>query len=284
MKGSQALAIPLESYFGKWSFTTDKVGSTSHQSILKLTDFLLDLQDKRQLLFELDAGRLLADLDNGLFFDSNIPEGYGAGSSGALCAAVYHHYGTPPLETNLPQLKKILAQIEGFFHGASSGMDPLVSYLRQPVLIQPEGNISAIRDIQRLSNHRFFLIDTAISRRTAPLVNWFLDQCTDTYFEKRCIAELAPLADDAIHCYLNADIERMEDALFDLCHQISFFQFRYLEKLIPEAWREAWLEGLSSDDFKLKLCGAGGGGFLLGITKTGADIKAEMIMTNAIMI
>lgn len=278
------MAVPLAAYYGQWNFTIDKANNTSHQNLLKLTDFLLDLQEKRQLLFELEAGRLLADLDKGLFFDSNIQEGYGAGSSGALCAAVYTQYSTQPLETNLPLLKKILAQIEGFFHGASSGLDPLVSYLRQPVLIQPEGNISAVRDIKPLINHRFFLLDTGITRRTAPLVNWFLDQCTDAYFEKRCIAELTPLADDAIHCYLNADLDKMEDALFDLCHQISFFQFRYLEKLIPEAWRKAWLEGLSSDNFKLKLCGAGGGGFLLGIKKNSLLVPEASFLNKAILI
>ena len=37
--------------------------------------------------------------------------------------------------------------------------------------------------------------------------------------------------------------------------------------MILDAFKEVWLDGLSSDHFKLKICGAGGGGFLLGISK-----------------
>lgn len=284
MKGSQALAIPLPAFSGCWKFTADKNGNASHQHILQLKDYLLDLQEKGQLLFEIAADQFESDLENGLYFDSNIPEGYGAGSSGALCAAIYAQYAVAPLATSLPQLKKILAQIEGYFHGASSGLDPLVSYLRQPVLIQPDGNLSTVANIPAMANYRFFLLDTGIPRRTAPLVNWFLDQCTDTYFEKRCIAELAPLTDDAIHCYLNAGAPKMEDHLFDLCHQISFFQYRYFEKLIPEAWRPTWLEGLGSNHFKLKLCGAGGGGFLLGIQKIASVNTGMSLIKKAIVI
>ena len=36
--------------------------------------------------------------------------------------------------------------------------------------------------------------------------------------------------------------------------------------MILEKFKNIWLEGLSSSNFKLKICGAGGGGFLLGIS------------------
>jgi mevalonate kinase len=36
--------------------------------------------------------------------------------------------------------------------------------------------------------------------------------------------------------------------------------------MIPENMKPVWQEGLNRDDFKLKLCGSGGGGFLLGIS------------------
>jgi mevalonate kinase len=34
---------------------------------------------------------------------------------------------------------------------------------------------------------------------------------------------------------------------------------------VPEKWHALWQQGLDSKQFYLKLCGAGGGGFLLGI-------------------
>ena len=36
--------------------------------------------------------------------------------------------------------------------------------------------------------------------------------------------------------------------------------------MIPTDFRAIWLDGLANNLFKLKLCGAGGGGFLLGMT------------------
>ena len=37
--------------------------------------------------------------------------------------------------------------------------------------------------------------------------------------------------------------------------------------MIPEKYEKYWQKGLQGEDFKLKLCGSGGGGFLLGIAK-----------------
>ena len=54
--------------------------------------------------------------------------------------------------------------------------------------------------------------------------------------------------------------------LFERIHEIGYFQFKYFLEMIPADFRTIWLDALASDFFKLKLCGAGGGGFLLGMT------------------
>ena len=36
--------------------------------------------------------------------------------------------------------------------------------------------------------------------------------------------------------------------------------------MIPKLYREIWKKGLEDKTYFLKLCGAGGGGFLMGIT------------------
>ena len=59
-------------------------------------------------------------------------------------------------------------------------------------------------------------------------------------------------------------------------HRIGGFQLRFLERLIPEQFRPVWQQGLEGDLFKLKVCGAGGGGFLLGITKDFEATKAAL--------
>ena len=48
--------------------------------------------------------------------------------------------------------------------------------------------------------------------------------------------------------------------------------------MIPPLFKELWERGLDSDDFYLKLCGAGGGGFLLGVTDD--FIKVENALNN----
>ncbi len=37
--------------------------------------------------------------------------------------------------------------------------------------------------------------------------------------------------------------------------------------MIPGSFRALWEKGLDSPDYQLKLCGAGGGGFLMGIAR-----------------
>ena len=54
--------------------------------------------------------------------------------------------------------------------------------------------------------------------------------------------------------------------MLELTHEISYFQWQYFQPMIPDTIKTLWLDGLSSDWFKLKLCGAGGGGFFMGVT------------------
>ena len=37
--------------------------------------------------------------------------------------------------------------------------------------------------------------------------------------------------------------------------------------MIPKLYRKLWKEGIDSNAYYLKLCGSGGGGFMLGFTK-----------------
>ena len=58
---------------------------------------------------------------------------------------------------------------------------------------------------------------------------------------------------------------------------ISTFQYQNMQEMIPKLFQQLWRDGLESDDFSLKLCGAGGGGFILGLTK---DMSAKNILTG----
>jgi mevalonate kinase len=51
--------------------------------------------------------------------------------------------------------------------------------------------------------------------------------------------------------------------------------------MIPDRFKPCWKDGLTSNDFSLKLCGSGGGGYLLGftenLTKTQKYFKEKQI-------
>jgi mevalonate kinase len=46
--------------------------------------------------------------------------------------------------------------------------------------------------------------------------------------------------------------------------------------MIPEGFKEVWKYGIESGDYYLKLCGSGGGGYILGFTKDYENAKVQL--------
>jgi mevalonate kinase len=63
------------------------------------------------------------------------------------------------------------------------------------------------------------------------------------------------------------------DSLLKNFKLLSSFQHEHFSPMIPKLYRELWSEGLTSNAYSLKLCGAGGGGFLMGITDDFQKVK-----------
>ena len=53
---------------------------------------------------------------------------------------------------------------------------------------------------------------------------------------------------------------------------ISQLQLDLLPEFIPAKFKEVWQQGLKHNEYHLKLCGAGGGGFIIGIAKADANL------------
>ncbi len=269
IKGSQALAIPLLNFSGSWEYASKNI-EEKQMNLPTFANYLEALQDAGELLCKLDLQRFKSELNKGLFFNSNIPTGYGVGSSGALCAALYDTFCNEKSEkvsSNFLLLKKIFAQLESFFHGSSSGTDPLICFLERVILLESTDKIEQINldhptGMDQINQGQFFLLDTKMPRETGPFVNIFLEKCKDQYYFARIQSELNPLVDEAITHFLNHE----RKALFERIHEIGYFQFKYFLEMIPNDFRKIWLDGLADNLYKLKLCGAGGGGFLLGMT------------------
>ncbi|MEM8525367.1 MAG: hypothetical protein AAGG68_12075 [Bacteroidota bacterium] len=264
--GSRALAMPLPRFFGQWKMTDQEVDD-------RLLGMLKYIEKEKIFHKQLNINELSFDIKNGLKFDSNIPLGYGLGSSGALCAAIYDQFALEKGE-DLKNLKAILAHLENHFHSSSSGVDPLICYLKKATLLEGS-DIEVLEQfsLPQSSDNQLFLLDSGFARTSGNLINWFVQQCEKESYKQQIESQLMPTVENSIAALLQHNMAQ----LFDFLHEISHFQWQYFQPMIPASIQNLWLDGLSSNWFKLKLCGAGGGGFFMGITN---DLKRLQHYSN----
>ncbi len=275
--GSMALTIPSPLFEGVLSFP--KGNTKNVDSELKaFAKYLLRLKEKSKLPFEFDVDSFDFDVGQGLMFDSSIPQGYGVGSSGALCAALFDRYARSNRLAgvsgeDIQELKTYFSLMESHFHGSSSGVDPLISYLNRPILVKNASELGVV-EIPEYNEGEgaLFLLNTGRARRTEPLVNLFLEKCRSEDFKSLCEGELGSITNECIENFLEGRIEDLSLSFKSL----SLFQWQHLTPMIPNLFRDLWREGLESKTFTLKLCGAGGGGFLLGLTPDLARAKKAL--------
>lgn len=270
IKGSKALAFPLKTYQGSWKYSKS-IDNENLKNWSKYIDSQLFIND-----CQFDMKRFNIALSEGLYFDSDIPIGYGVGSSGALCAALYDEFSVPNTQLKIDKnsifkLKNIFQILENFFHGSSSGIDPLICYLQKALLLKGKESVELINlKPSEDSNTTIFLLDTKQPRQTEPLVNLFLKSLKNKNFNKKIEEELCVYNEEAIEAFLAQNAA----ALFKNLALISQFQLNNFPSMIPKGFEELWANSLEEKVFTLKLCGAGGGGFILGFTQDWKGTKA----------
>jgi mevalonate kinase len=278
---SMALTIPFTHYHGELSFSNknDRFKYTNYDfavdSNKQLSSFAKELNQLKingSLAVKLDMESLLKDIEKGLFFESTIPQGYGLGSSGALVASVYSRYAKDKIEgtrsiskENILKLKENLSFLENYFHGKSSGIDPLNSYIKFPLLINSKKDIQtvAIPRSKFETNSAIFLVNTGKPGKTEPMVNKFLNNCRQPEYLSEIMERFLPLNNSCIGHLIKGE---MKD-FFEKLTELSRFQYEYFSEMIPEDFKPMWKHGFESNDYTLKLCGSGGGGYLLGFTQ-----------------
>ncbi|MFN0173760.1 MAG: mevalonate kinase [Saprospiraceae bacterium] len=254
--GASALAVPVAAFGGQWAWSEQR--DRHHQRLLQFAQ-----SEALESLEIIDTERFASELKDGLLFHSNIPTGYGLGSSGALCAAIYERFASGKTE-DLTELKSIFARMESFFHGNSSGIDPLTSYVATPILIQNKTEVTRVSPQNWETNKpTVFLLDSQLPRRTGPLVEWFLEQNQEPVFAQKLSREYLPAHEHVIRAWLSANAELFWPNL----RLISAFQFENFAPMIPKTLHSFWENSLDRQDFVLKICGAGGGGFVLGFAR-----------------
>ena len=282
IKDSKGLSIPYNFYKGALIIPEQQTAQTQ-QSNKHLRDFCtylekLDQEGEPQTRFNLSQMR--SDLAQGMYFDSSIPQGYGVGSSGALVAAIYDRYAIDKItilenltREKLLTLKASFAQMESFFHGKSSGLDPLNSYLSLPILINSQEHIEpAGIPSQTNTGGAVFLLDSGMTGETAPMVQLFMEKMKHEGFRSMLKNEFVTYTDRCVEDFLKGDV----GSLFGNIKRLSKVVLDHFQPMIPKQFHELWQRGLETNAYYLKLCGSGGGGYMLGFTQDLERAKAVL--------
>jgi len=279
IKDSKGLAIPFNAFKGALRFqedTSSEIASSSNSHLKSYTAYLKNQVAEQRLDVSFDFERLDADLEKGMYFDSSIPMGYGVGSSGAIVAAIYDRYADEKVSVlgsltrdKLLTLKGQFAIMESHFHGTSSGLDPLNSYLSLPILIHAKDHVEStpIPSQNQAGKGAVFLLDSGITGETAPMVQLFMENLKNKQFEEVMREQFVQYTDACIDHFLSGNIR----FLFSDLRKLSGVVFDHFKPMIPTNFHDIWKKGLETDTYYLKLCGSGGGGYFLGFTQ---DLEA----------
>lgn len=279
IKDSKGLAIPFNAFKGALRFqedTSSEIASSSNSHLKSYAAYLKNQVAEQRLDVSFDFERLDADLEKGMYFDSSIPMGYGVGSSGAIVAAIYDRYADEKVSVlgsltrdKLLTLKGQFAIMESHFHGTSSGLDPLNSYLSLPILIHAKDHVEStpIPSQNQAGKGAVFLLDSGITGETAPMVQLFMENLKNKQFEEVMREQFVQYTDACIDHFLSGNIR----SLFSDLRKLSGVVFDHFKPMIPTNFHDIWKKGLETDTYYLKLCGSGGGGYFLGFTQ---DLEA----------
>ncbi|WJS96099.1 mevalonate kinase [Flavobacterium johnsoniae] len=283
IRDSKGLAIPYNFYNGalKKSEEPSDEAIASNKSLRSFASYLEVLQTQQPDLVTFDLENLKNDVETGMYFDSSIPQGYGVGSSGALVAAIYDKYATNKITVlenltreKLLHLKNVFSQMESFFHGKSSGLDPLNSYLSIPILINSKDNIqtTGIPTQSVDGKGAVFLLDSGIVGETAPMISIFMESLKDKGFRAMLKNQFVKYTDVCIDNFLHGDMK----SLISNTKKLSKVVLNNFKPMIPEQFHAIWQQGIDTNDYYLKLCGSGGGGYILGFTEDLERAKASL--------
>tara|TARA_Y100001935_G_scaffold27939_1_gene21469 strand:- start:3720 stop:4646 length:927 start_codon:yes stop_codon:yes gene_type:complete len=278
IEDSKGLSIPYNFFKGALKLP-DSPSEKSKQSNLILIDFCSYLKQIGDL--DLDLILFEKHINEGLYFDSSIPKGYGVGSSGALVAAVYDKYSNNKITVlenltreKLLKLKIIFSKMESFFHGKSSGLDPLNSYLSIPILIKSKDdiNVTGIPSQKSKGAGAVFLLDSGKTGSTAPMVSIFMEKMKSEGFRKMISSQFIKHTNICVDSFLSGDINK----LLQNTKKLSRIVFENFKPMIPDEFHHLWKKGIDSGSYFLKLCGSGGGGYILGFAPDIEQAKKDL--------
>jgi mevalonate kinase len=246
--GGDVLAIPLEKYACKWqegsSFEHEALGNHIAKVVDNYPFLHFDIYHWREFIGK-------------HYLSSTIPLGYGLGSSGAVTAAIFEQFfSISDFHNDLFLLKTFLGEVESYFHGKSSGIDPLVSLLKTPILIK-ENQVEMVALNDEYSQE-FELYDSGIQRNNKGIIAKVLAHYEKDGAYKNKFDQLCELNNAVIAKYIKGDFQESRAIVQEISAvQLAMFN----EDLIPSAIKKIWESSLQNKEGFFKLCGGGGGGY-----------------------
>ena len=283
IEDSMGLSIPYSDYNGKFliSKESNPESRKSNRLLYSFYQNLVELKASNSLPCSLDLKAFEKDLKNNIYFDSSIPQGFGIGSSGAIVAATYDRYCNKNKidsakdihNESIIKLKSIFSKLESFYHGTSSGLDPLICYLNLPILIKSKTDLGTV-GIPDSNNGKgaVFLLNTGEVGNTQPLVQHFLERCKEEGFRKMLKNKFKKYNDASIDAFLKNEGK----SLLKNVKSLSKVLYENFQPMIPKLYRDLWKEGIDTNSYYLKLCGSGGGGYILGFTKDFQEAQVKL--------
>lgn len=256
---STALVLPLKLFSAKWNADRGRSREFMSFSRKELSRFCGFLRGEERFSNVIDLDVLEADLQKGWYLDSDLPVGYGLGSSGTVVAAVYDRYAKTPVR-DLMRLKDLFSQMESFFHGSSSGIDPLQCYLGRPFRITAEG-AELLADGFLKNRLQICLIDTEMKSDTKPLVEYFKRQREKEEYLRDFQRDYLPYVKGCMDAVIQGDT----DCFFKRFQKLTSAQRIFFSPMIPDPVAELF-ERTYDFHFGVKILGSGGGGYILGFT------------------
>lgn len=134
-----------------------------------------------------------------------------------------------------------------------------------PILINSKDNIEATGIPSQKSDGKgaVFLLDSGIVGETAPMVQIFMENMKQEGFRNMIKDQFVKHTDACVDDFLKGDIK----SLFKNTKQLSKVVLNHFKPMIPNQFHELWKKGLDTNDYYLKLCGSGGGGYILGFAE-----------------
>ena len=148
------------------------------------------------------------------------------------------------------------------------------SYLSIPILIESKNKIDVTGiPLEKVNGEgAIFLLDSGQMGSTATMVEIFMKKMKDEGFRKMLNAKFIKYTNSCVDSFLKGDLKN----LFKNTKILSGIVFENFKPMIPNKFHKIWKTGIESGSYFLKLCGSGGGGYILGFAPNIEQAKKDL--------